>query len=1415
MDASDLDLWTVHTGSRKRSRTLEKTLQHEKFFLQNHRTGYYKCLLCDEHQYEPLSRAIQHEDSARHTRKVRMHDRPDEFSSPFHTSTEVEDIEDINDDTTGSYEDLREVHSFSSWRSSGEGPPQASTEDLGVHSDFAALPPPEDLVQDGVSVFHSPVYDSYTVHGPALVDDSPDQLYDNWGGELAIAESVSDDSDLLADDLDAMDLEGPTMDPEDSWQGYCRPHRADLQDSMESSQDSVTGLTPKTTQGQTGPGSRAGYPGRWSPGPPELDTEAVLDGLLTGNDSEASVDALLESHKHAPDLVISVEDEHEKWWPWPDQETCLLDVTGAFPRSLFSESEMRGTRWVAGRSGARRLPSIRQVKTSRRKVMTVAGTSPQHHHGRCGHLYATADLPTIIKHEFANPLVRPNIEVYAEDAGDQLKHPRQAKKWAHEVDPNLSAPMARNAEGKDFFVNELAMANIDSLGYVAPVVPVRWFSRDGALLSVAYPVRLRNSSAGERLVIDARVSQQLEIPLTAFILNVDDLLDAEVQRVWSLPAPDAIDGLLRHDDPHKLLEEWMHPVRNRWRERAQGARVYGLPIWLYCDDTSGNVSKKWNKHNSVLFVLGGLPRELSQLLYNVHFLSTSNLASPLEMMEQITAMLRDASADGIKVWDCLHKEDVLVVPWVLAFQGDNPMASEFASHVGMMGNCMCRVCHATRGHDKGGDHDTGVAREKSRLADFMSAGRPRTKAETLKNLAEQEERAFGGAPSATAEMATATGTKDKYFQHFVDKLQVRLNKWRTQQKRPPAPAPEPATTGDEGLEAPPEARGPEAPESQQPSRTERQAEFLQKMRSEMPDNIYNPVLLLEEFEPNADSPFEALHVVLLGVVKYWWRDACARQDQQGKAALIARLSSTDIAGLGISRLRGHTLVNYAGSLVGHDFRIILQVAPSALHGLVPQPAYEAWLALCRLAPLIFQPEINNLSEYQQCLKDAIADFLAATALWNTQWFNKTKFHLFVHVLTHILRFGPAILFATETFESYNLVIRLRSVNSNKHAPSLDIARSFSHLHAVRHLVSGGYVERDEEGLPIPPRQAGDGVRTLLHDREFLELMSMSRLFPESRAGFYHPLETKQPTTAAENTMTALVLPNLAIHAGGPVTRCRSIVLNNEDIISIQGYVAFTNPKDDPSAGRLYVGRIDEILAESKRGDLDGALVTLCSIGPMVAPYRMPACRADGEKFFISFKNLVAAVSTFHNCVAHGCTVTRSKVVMQERQETENREDEVVHDTQTIDRVLNTAQLRNAAILQRIQVVFPRYPGQAQDVVIDRAIENKLAAEWAAEQRRQEVEKRRELAGANSRAPPGQQGRRRARNRIMTDLQDDGRTTPLLTPLGTPASTPVRPTIPLANASGYTPASTPVMVASMPLDLAAWNLYSGHGAGAER
>ena len=78
-----------------------------------------------------------------------------------------------------------------------------------------------------------------------------------------------------------------------------------------------------------------------------------------------------------------------------------------------------------------------------------------------------------------------------------------------------------------------------------------------------------------------------------------------------------------------------HPLR----EISQGRPVYSIPLIIFIDDVSGNVSKQWNKHYSCYVSNGALPRELQELEANVRFVSTSTNASPLEMMKGIRTSL--------------------------------------------------------------------------------------------------------------------------------------------------------------------------------------------------------------------------------------------------------------------------------------------------------------------------------------------------------------------------------------------------------------------------------------------------------------------------------------------------------------------------------------------------------------------------------------------------------------------------------------------------------------------------------------------------------------------------------------------------------------------------------------------------------
>ena len=88
------------------------------------------------------------------------------------------------------------------------------------------------------------------------------------------------------------------------------------------------------------------------------------------------------------------------------------------------------------------------------------------------------------------------------------------------------------------------------------------------------------------------------------------------------------------------LSEVEIDLPNPWREKSGNRLICHVPIALYSDDTSGNVSKQFNKHNSFYFTLAGLPPRISNQEYNCHFLATSNLATVGEISDLIVDELK-------------------------------------------------------------------------------------------------------------------------------------------------------------------------------------------------------------------------------------------------------------------------------------------------------------------------------------------------------------------------------------------------------------------------------------------------------------------------------------------------------------------------------------------------------------------------------------------------------------------------------------------------------------------------------------------------------------------------------------------------------------------------------------------------------
>ncbi|OAV97120.1 hypothetical protein PTTG_26146 [Puccinia triticina 1-1 BBBD Race 1] len=456
---------------------------------------------------------------------------------------------------------------------------------------------------------------------------------------------------------------------------------------------------------------------------------------------------------------------------------------------------------------------------------------------------------------------------------------------------------------------------------------------------------------------------------------------------------------------------------NDWRRKAHGKIIRHVPITLYSNDTSGNLSKKWNKHISFYFSLSGLLFNLTNQQFNIHFLSTSNRAGVLEIGEQIVDELNEISLNGFEAYDTSISQPVLVNGLMLLFLGDSPMDAEI-TNTPIPGNCLnpCRMCSLSAPQKKL-KPTSGYLQRFLHLDSngYHMPNQPRQWIETIENTYKLWNLSYG-IKRVYNVMQKAWGVVDSINQRF---MAARKDK-----------------EGKKGFD---------------------------KLLEEDSTRIFNPWLKLEGFDGCQDTPVEILHVVLLGVFKYMVGEYINNFDKKRREELSGRvqLFNTDL--LNLPPASPKTLINYVGSLSGKDYKFFIQAAPFVFFKFMDPDQRELWLSLSILCSLIFQTNISQMDEYQVELKKHVDIFLRNLIKSNAQWINKPKFHMLLHLPESILCFGPASLFSTKKFKSFNSVLRKSSIHSNKQGPGKDIATSFSDYEALRFILCGSVFYNTKTG----------------------------------------------------------------------------------------------------------------------------------------------------------------------------------------------------------------------------------------------------------------------------------------------------------------------------------------------------------------
>ncbi|KAJ7698601.1 hypothetical protein B0H17DRAFT_1158298 [Mycena rosella] len=631
---------------------------------------------------------------------------------------------------------------------------------------------------------------------------------------------------------------------------------------------------------------------------------------------------------------------------------------------------------------------------------------------------------------------------------------------------------------------------------------------------------------------------------------------------------------------------------------AAGRPLYCSFVNYFGDDVSGNRTKSWNKHWNAYMTHQNLPRHLLQQEFHTHFVSTSPNASVSEQFREFKAAVEVTHTEPVEVQDELGNVSCFCLH-VNAGPSDNPMQSEVSGHIGRKGNCFCRKCRV------GGTQNEKATNEGYHT--LFEAGAPRTKGLILEELEKQVKLGCLGVAKHVKDSQTETGVKDTYTQFWIDELLARFKQMK----------------------------------KDQPTRSvqEIQEELIQ-WTVDNRDKIYSVFLTMKGFDPMKDTPIEILHTILLGIYSH-------------------RLQSTNTDGLSIHAILSNYIMQYAGSLIGRQFKTIAQTNIFHVQDLVTDDQFSAWKAAGELAALLWFPEIRNLDEYRRDLKVAVANVLDIFATIDpSKIVTKPKYHLLVHIDEDAVQFGPLVGVATETFEAFNGVFRYCSILSNHLAPSRNIALQLADQEGLKHRLTGG---RWHAGEDRTWTRAGSGVRHFMVDHLILQQLVGWTEHKVLKHGEVKLVSVKQGQKERESytlkSTSATRASNYGLHSPESTwSKCIYVISESLDECCVDSW--------DSS---VISGRISDILVNS------AGVVLVVLEGFQVLSSR-------DEMHGMPVLNLKFKFNVQHDCHSAKCGATGVRLRMQEHVESGKTENYIVH-ASLARFIINTHAFHNAHLLR--------------------------------------------------------------------------------------------------------------------------------------
>ncbi|KAJ7801161.1 hypothetical protein B0H14DRAFT_3783975 [Mycena olivaceomarginata] len=647
----------------------------------------------------------------------------------------------------------------------------------------------------------------------------------------------------------------------------------------------------------------------------------------------------------------------------------------------------------------------------------------------------------------------------------------------------------------------------------------------------------------------------------------------------------------------------------------------------WADDVSGNKLKQYNKHMNMYTGNGCLPGRLLQQEYHVHYVSTSPHASSAEQFAAFRDQVRSTEKKPVRCYNAATNRVSRFIIRAPGLPADNPQQSEEASHMGSNANYPCRKCHW------GGTQVEKETAEKYHQCHL--AGAARDAVEIRKNLEEQLRLSRLGDLKALTEHQRATGTKDKITQYWIDILLAKAKTMKAEN------------------------------------------------RQRKPDDIASELKTWFDAQPGDKmNP-------LLGrrVIKYIWHHLNTSQwSDEDRHLLAIRLQSTDLTGLTVPPVRAGYMIQYKNNLIGKHFKTLMQILAFHIHGMSTPEEFALVKAAGDLGARLWVPEIDNMEEYLDQLRIAIANLLDAfDDVDPLRILVKLKLHLLVHIPDNIRRFGPLIRWATEIYESYNGVFRLCSIFSNRLAPSRDISTKFASMDRVKHFLSGGYWWDPESGRWT---QSGRGVQQILLTEPVFQRHLGWTPPLKINPGFVKPLPAGRTPPVKWSQTKAAAHWTINDSPPSPESHWRmgkAATAQSGDQVAVGAWTFAWDPK----GANNIIGRVAELLVGERSIVTLEQFICTDQLHPefgwpvLHRPNGAEITAGKGQSHIVlETKSIQFICSVQHDCRLGSCKPGISRKERQEREET-NRDTMLIKHSDDDQFVLNMSGLHNFVKLCRI------------------------------------------------------------------------------------------------------------------------------------